>query len=221
MRAIAREKFLELDLRSEGMEFASEMLIKAAVNGLRIAEVPVTLHPDRRGRPSHLSRWRDGWRHLEFMLLHAPDQLLFLPGLTLLLLGLVFAIPVSLGPVRLAGRTFDYHLLFLGGSMALIGLQGILGAILVRDVAKGRVFKPNHFLSAVAERFNLKRGLALGTLLFAAGFAVDAFLLATWIQGRFGALEEPRRGVVGLLLMTVGAEVGLCSFLHAALRRHA
>jgi hypothetical protein len=105
--------------------------------------------------------------------------------------------------------------------MALIGLQGILGAILVRDVAKGRVFKPNHFLSAVAERFNLKRGLALGTLLFAAGFAVDAFLLATWIQGRFGALEEPRRGVVGLLLMTVGAEVGLCSFLHAALRRHA
>jgi glycosyltransferase involved in cell wall biosynthesis len=221
LRAIDREKFHELGLSSEGMEFASEMLIKAAVQDLRIAEVPVTLHPDRRGRPPHLRRWRDGWRHLEFMLLHAPDQLLFLPGMLMLALGLVLALPVSFGPTRILGRTFDFHFLFLGGSMALIGLQGILGAILVRDVAHGRVLRPNRLLSASAEALTLRSGLAIGAGLFVAGFGVDAMVLISWIAEGFGALNEPRRSIIGLLLMTIGAEVGLFSFLHAALRKHA
>jgi hypothetical protein len=203
------------------MEFASEMLIKAAVQDLRIAEVPVTLHPDRRGRPPHLRRWRDGWRHLEFMLLHAPDQLLFAPGIALLFLGLLLALPVSAGPTRLFGRIFDFHFLFLGGAMALIGLQGILGAILVRDVARGRVLRPNRILSAVAQALTLRSGLGLGAALFAAGFLADALVLVSWVQEGFGALNEPRRSIIGLLLMTIGAEVGLFSFLHAALRRHA
>ncbi len=221
LRAIDREAFRELGLVSEGMEFASELLIKAAVQDLRIAEVPVTLHPDRRGRPPHLRRWRDGWRHLEFMLLHAPDQLLFLPGLLALALGLLLALPVSAGPARLLGRTFDFHFLFLGGALVLIGLQGILGAVLVRDVARGRVLRPNRVLSALADALTLRRGLLLGALLFAAGAAVDALVLASWIGEGFGALNEPRRSIIGLLLMTSGAEVGLFSFLHAALRRHA
>ncbi len=221
MRAIDRERFLELDLRSDGMEFASEMLIKAAVSGLGIAEVPVTLHPDRRGRPSHLRRWSDGWRHLEFMLLHAPDQLLFLPGVVLLALGFLLAAPVVFGPQRLLGRTFDFHYLFLGGAMALIGLQGILGAILVRDVAHGKVLRPNRILSAIADWLTLARGLAAAAALFAAGFAADAYVLATWIAEHFGALLEPRASIAGLILMTLGAELGLCAFLHAALRRHA
>jgi hypothetical protein len=225
MRGIARERFLELDLRSEGMEFASEMLIKAAVQELRIAEVPVTLHPDRRGRPPHLRRWRDGWRHLEFMVLHAPDQLLFLPGMVLLLLGLVLALPVSVGPVRVAGRVFDYHFLFLGGSMTLIGVQGVIGAILVRDVAHGKVLRPHRFLSWLADRFTLPRGLAMGVLLLALGLGVDVTVLLAWLREMLRetafTLSEPRKSVLGLLLMTLGAEVGLCAFLHAALRKHA
>jgi glycosyltransferase involved in cell wall biosynthesis len=148
LRAVRREKFLELDLRSTGMEFASEMLIKAAVLDLRIDEVPVTLHPDRRGRRPHLRRWHDGWRHLEFMLLHAPDQLLFAPGAVLALLGLALALPVSFGPLWLFGRVFDYHYLLAGGALALIGVQGIMGSLLVRDVARGRVLRPNRALSA-------------------------------------------------------------------------
>jgi hypothetical protein len=221
MRAIDRERLLELELRSEGMEFASEMLIKGAVMDLRIAEVPVTLHPDRRGRPSHLRRWSDGWRHLEFMLLHAPDQLLFFPGLLVLILGLVFALPVTAGPARVLGRTFDFHFLFLGGALALIGLQGILGAILVRDVARGRVLHPNRLLSVIADRLTLLRGLQIAAVLFLCGVAADAYVLATWIREGFGALLEPRQSVIGLLLMSMGAEIGLCAFLHAALRRHA
>ncbi len=221
MRAIARERALELGLVSRGMEFASEMLIKAAVHELVIAEVPVTLHPDRRGRPSHLNRWRDGWRHLEFMLLHAPDPLLFLPGLALVVAGLAAAVPVALGPVTLLGRTFDFHLLFLGGALVLIGLQGVLGAVVVRDLAGGRVFRPNRLLSAIGERLSLGRGLLAGGALFALGFAVDLSVLLQWVGLGFGALQEPRRGVIGLLLMTVGAELGLFGFLHAALKHHA
>src|SRR5574338_550331 len=180
MRAVDRERFLELDLRSDGMEFASEMLIKAAVTELEIAEVPITLHPDRRGRPSHLRRWRDGWRHLEFMLLHAPDQLLFLPGLVILLLGLILSVPVTLGPAQLFGRTFDFHFLFLGGTLSLIGFQGVVGAILVRDVAHGRVLHPNRFLSRIADELTLLRGLQAAALLFVIGFAADAFVLWRW-----------------------------------------
>jgi glycosyltransferase involved in cell wall biosynthesis len=221
LRAIDREAFRGMGLVSEGMEFASEMLIKAAVQDLRIAEVPVTLHPDRRGRPPHLRRWRDGWRHLEFMLLHAPDQLLFLPGVLLLAAGLLLAVPVSAGPARLLGRTFDFHFLFLGGAMALIGLQGILGAVLVRDVAHGKVLRPNRILSRLAAALTLRSGLLLGAALFTVGLAVDAMVLLSWIEEGFGALNEPRRSIIGLLLMTIGAEVGLFSFLHAALRRHA
>ncbi|HET9555030.1 MAG TPA: glycosyltransferase family 2 protein [Anaeromyxobacteraceae bacterium] len=221
MRAIDRDRFLELELRSDGMEFASEMLIKASVMNLKIAEVPVTLHPDRRGRPSHLRRWSDGWRHLEFMLLHAPDQLLFLPGMLFLLLGLAFALPVSLGPARLLGRTFDFHFLFLGGTLVLTGLQGVVGAMLVRDVAHDKVLRPNRLLSFAAERLTLGRGLALAVVLFALGFGADAWVLGSWVREGFGTLLEPRRSVIGLLLMSVGAEVGLFAFLHAALRRHA
>jgi glycosyltransferase involved in cell wall biosynthesis len=220
MRAVDRDRFLALDLRSEGMEFASEMLIKASVTKLRIAEVPVTLHPDRRGRPSHLRRWSDGWRHLEFMLIHAPDQLLFLPGAALLLLGLFFALPVSFGPAQFFGRTFDFHFLFLGGTLVLTGLQGILGAVLVRDVAHGQVLRPNRLLSAVADRLTLGRGLALAVILFLCGLAADSYVLASWVREGFGGLLEPRKSVIGLLLMATGAEVGLCAFLHAALRRH-
>jgi glycosyltransferase involved in cell wall biosynthesis len=221
MRAIDRVRFLELDLRSEGMEFASEMLIKAAVAGLTMAEVPVTLHPDRRGRPSHLRRWQDGWRHLEFMLLHAPDQLLYLPGLLLILVGLACSVPVSLGPLSLLGRTYDFHFLFLGGALVLIGLQGVLGAILVRDLARGRVFRPNRFLSALAEQLTLGRSIAAGAVLFTLGFLSDGYLLLTWASSHFGPLHEPRAGLLALLFMAVGAEVGLFGFLHAALRRHA
>jgi glycosyltransferase involved in cell wall biosynthesis len=221
LRAIDRERFRELGLVSEGMEFASEMLIKAAVQDLRIAEVPVTLHPGRPGRPPHLRRWSDGWRHLEFMLLHAPDQLLFLPGVLLLAIGLLLSVPVSAGPARYLGRVFDFHFLFLGGSMALIGLQGILGAVLVRDVARGRVLRPHRLLSIMADALTLRRGLAFALALFTSGLLADTLVLASWIQEGFGALNEPRRSIIGLLLMTIGAEVGLFSFLHAALRRHA
>ena len=220
MRGITKKKFLELDLQSTGMEFASEMIIKAALHRSEIEEVPVTLYPDRRGRAPHLRRWSDGWRHLEFMLLHAPDQLLFRPGFIALLLGLLIALPVSFGPVRLFGHQFDFHCLFLGGSFALIGLQGVLGAILCRDLVGGIVMRASRLANALSSNFTLFRGLVIGALLIIAGVTLEASVLAIWIHGGLGALSEPRKSVIGMMLMTTGTEISLFSFLHAVIKKH-
>ncbi len=220
MRALTREAFDRLGLRSEGMEFASEMVIKAALHRLRIAEVPVTLYPDRRGRAPHLRRWRDGWRHLEFMLLHAPDQLLFLPGVVGIALGLLLILPVAFGPQYLAGHVFDFHYLFYGGALVLVGVQGVMGSVLVRDVVGGVVMRPNRLARAVAQWFTFGRGLLLGGVLFAAGAVLELVVLWVWIRGGFGPMHEPRRSVLGMLLMAVGNEIAIFSFLHAVLRRH-
>ncbi|HZZ83567.1 MAG TPA: glycosyltransferase family 2 protein [Anaeromyxobacteraceae bacterium] len=221
MRGILREKFLALRLQSEGMEFASEMVIKATLHELAIDEVPVTLYPDRRDRQPHLRRWRDGWRHLEFMLLHAPDQLLFFPGLMALLLGLLLALPVSLGPQRVLGHLFDFHLLFYGGTLVLMGLQGILGAILVRDVVGGVIMRPNRLASAVARSFSFGKGLVAGGALFTLGLALEGLVVALWLRSGLGHLNEPRRAVLGMLLMAAGSEIAVLSFLHAVLKKHA
>lgn len=220
MRGLTRETFERLQLRSEGMEFASEMVIKAALHGVRIAEVPVTLYPDRRGRRPHLRRWRDGWRHLEFMLLHAPDQLLFVPGVLAVLAGLLVTVPVAFGPRYLFGRLFDFHYLFYGGACVLVGLQGIMGAVLVRDAVGGVVMRPNRVASAISRWLTFGRGLFAGGLCFAAGLALEAAVLASWVAGDFGPMYEPRRSVLGMLLMGSGTEIAVFSFLHAVLRKH-
>ena len=220
MRGLTREAFERLQLQSEGMEFASEMVIKAALHDLELQEVPVTLYPDRRGRPPHLRRWRDGWRHLKFMLLHAPDQLLFRPGMAALLLGLLFVVPVSFGPVVILGRLFDFHYLFLGGTLILMGLQGVLGALLARGVVGGIIIRPGRVASALSDWLTFGRGLALGGVLMLAGLALEAVVLGIWLSNGMHGLMEPRRSALGMLLMGAGAEVSLFSFLHGVLKAH-
>jgi glycosyltransferase involved in cell wall biosynthesis len=220
MRALTRACFDRLELQAEGMEFASEMVIKAGLHAVRMAEVPVTLYPDRRDRRPHLRRWRDGWRHLEFMLLHAPDQLLFFPGLVAIVLGLLLTVPVTFGPRVIAGRLFDFHYLFYGGTLVLVGLQGVLGALLVRDVVGGIIMRPNRLATALSRSFTLLRGFTIGGALAAAGLALEFAVLATWVQGHFGPMLEPRRSVLGMLLLAAGAEIAVVSFLHAVLRKH-
>jgi glycosyltransferase involved in cell wall biosynthesis len=220
MRGLTKRCFERLVLRSDGMEFASEMVIKAGLHGVQMAEVPVTLYPDRRGRRPHLRRWRDGWRHLEFMLLHAPDQLLFLPGVAALCVGLLLIIPVAFGPAHVFGRLFDFHYLFYGGTLALAGLQAILGAVIVRDIVGGIVVRPNRYAAAISRMFTFGRGLVAGGVLVGSGLALEAYVLGVWISEGFGPLHEPRRSVLGMLLVAAGAQVALFSFLHAVLCKH-
>ena len=220
LRGLRRSAFEAMSLRSQGMEFASEMVIVAALRRMRIEEVPVTLYPDRRTNRSHLRRWRDCWRHLEFMLLHAPDQLLFFPGIAAITLGLLLAVPVSFGQRTLFGHPFDFHYLFYGGALVFAGLQGVMSAILVRDIVGGLIIRPNRLASALAHWFTFGRGLAVGGALVVVGMVLEAVVIAIWIRGAFGPLLEPRRSVIGMLCIGVGAEIAVFSFLHAILRKH-
>jgi glycosyltransferase involved in cell wall biosynthesis len=220
MRALTKRCFEKLALKSDGMEFASEMVIKAGLHRVRMAEVPVTLYPDRRERRPHLRRWRDGWRHLEFMLLYAPDQMLFLPGVVGLCVGLLLVLPVAFGPAHLFGRLFDFHYLFYGGTLALVGLQAMLGAVIVRDLVGGVIVRPNRFASAISRVFTFGRGLLTGGALVGIGLALEGYVLAIWVSERYGPLNEPRRSVLGMLLVAAGAQVALFAFLHAVLRKH-
>jgi glycosyltransferase involved in cell wall biosynthesis len=220
MRGLTKRCFEKLALQSDGMEFASEMVIKAGLHCVRMAEVPVTLYPDRRERRPHLRRWRDGWRHLEFMLLHAPDQMLFLPGVVGLCVGLLLVLPVAFGPAHLLGRLFDFHYLFYGGTLALVGLQAMLGAVIVRDLVGGVIVRPNRFASAISRVFTFGRGLLTGGALVGIGLALEGYVLAIWVSERYGPLNEPRRSVLGMLLVAAGAQVALFAFLHAVLRKH-
>jgi glycosyltransferase involved in cell wall biosynthesis len=220
MRGFLRSSFSDLELQSDGMEFASEMLIKAAQLGLPITEVPVTLHRDRRGKPTHLRRWHDGWRHLELMLLNAPDQLLFRPGFILLILGILVALPVSFGPIDVAGRCIDFHCLFYGGTFAMVGLQGVLGALLTRALIRGKVVRRSRRADAIARNFTLGRGLLVTGCLIAVGAILQGLVLAAWAQKGFEHLSEPRRAVLGMLFFAAGAEIGTFSIIHATLVRH-
>ncbi len=220
MRALTRTTFQRLELHGEGMEFASEMVMKAGLHRVRMAEVPVTLRRDRRGRRPHLRRWRDGWRHLELMLLHAPDHLLFFPGLLALAFGLLLIVPVAFGPRYVFGRLFDFHYLFYGGACVLVGLQGIMGALLVRDVVGGIIVRPNRSATALSRWFSFGRGLAVGGLCFAVGAALELYVLCVWVNHDFGPMNEPRRSVLGMLLMGAGTEIAMFAFLHGVLRKH-
>ena len=123
LRGVTKAAYKKMELKTTGMEFASEMVIKATLRSLRIAEVPVTLHPDGRSRPPHLKPWRDGWRHLRFMLLFSPRWLFTWPGLALLVIGLALAVPLSIGPIRIGQVQFDTNTLLVAGMMTIVGFQ--------------------------------------------------------------------------------------------------
>jgi len=173
LRGFRRERILGLGLQASGMEFASELVVKATLARFRVAEVPTTLSPDGRSRPPHLRSWRDGWRHLRFLLLFSPRWLFLYPGLALLAAGLVVGAAVTPGPLRIGGINFDVDTLAVAAAMIVIGFQSILFAVFTRVYAEAEGFLP-----ATSERvrrllsvWSLERGLASGGLLAVAGLA--------------------------------------------------
>ena len=182
MRGFTREAFAKMGARSPGMEFASEMVINAHRARLDIREVPVKLYPDKRGRPPHLRSFRDGWRHLRLIIAHAPDTMYLIPGLILLVAGVIGLTVLALGPVTIAGQYFGIHFVALSSMATLIGLSAILlGALAKVAIA---IYHPDHH-SRVVRR--LKRGRPLewlvgtGAMLAFLGLAADALLAFKWI----------------------------------------
>ncbi|HSV35761.1 MAG TPA: glycosyltransferase family 2 protein [Ramlibacter sp.] len=221
LRGFSREAILKLNLVSSGMEFASEMVAKAALAGLRLAEVPTTLRPDGRDRPPHLRTWRDGWRHLLFMLLFCPRWLFLFPGITLLLSGVIGFALLANGTLLFGNIGLDIHsLLYMAGAV-MLGTQFIQLALLTKGVGvlSGIVPKPRWF--AFAEKYlRIEAGLLIGFCLVAAGLAWSAKLVVDWGQTGYGALSPGqfmRSAIPALTLMVIGLQAAAGALFAGAL----
>lgn len=220
MRAFTREAYDRLHLQSTGMEFASEMLIQAARAGLRIAEVPITFHPDQRGRPPHLHPIRDGWRHLKLMLTYSPTVLFLIPGGILMGLGLMLMgsqllapmeQPLYLGPVRM-----DFHWAILGSLLTLSGYQVIQAHFLARIYSVTHRFQePDRLLEIGFRILTAERVLLISLMAILAGLGINAWVLYDWIAHGYGALVSghTRAVIFGSTLIALGLQ----SFFHAFL----
>ena len=169
------------------------MVIKATLLRLRVTEVPTTLSPDGRDRPPHLRPWRDGWRHLRFMLLYSPRWLFLYPGLVLILSGLALGFCLMQGPVQIGRATLDVHTLFFAGIAVLIGYQAILFATFSRIFAANTGLIPQHrVLDRMFDYLTLEVGLITGTVLLLVGLAGSIYSVLLWDQHRFGTMD-PRQ----------------------------
>lgn len=191
LRGYTKEAFLQMDLRTTGMEFASEMVIKANLFAMKIAEVPTTLSKDGRSRPPHLLPWRDGWRHLRFMLLFSPRWLFFIPGLITLFLSSVFYFSILLNPLKVGRLVLDVNTLFYAQTGMTLGLLAVILGIVVRMFGMREGLLQEHELLKKARATPLlELGGVLGIVLIAVGFYLGFDLLSIWGSKDFGELQQ-------------------------------
>lgn len=216
IRAFEKAAIERIDLRSTGMEFASEMVVKATLHGLKTTEVPATLHPDGRDRPPHLRPWRDGWRHLRFLLLYSPRWLFLFPGLALALVGAVLGGLLILAPRVLGGVTFDVHTLVYAGGMILVGSQAVFFAVLSKIYGMAAGLLPESSSSSRwLQRISLEHGLIVGVALSLAGAAGTLVAVLGWQRADFGAYDPStamRLVVPSVVLLALGAQTIFSSF---------
>lgn len=203
MRAIAREAYDRLDMKSEGMEFASEMIIEAARKKIRITEVPITYYP--RQTPSKLHSWGDGWRHLRFMMLYNPTPFFYLPGILLFILGIFMTLVLSL---RGNVETTSLHSFILGSMLAIIGTQMIAtGSVMkVYGIIHNKIDKTG-MTAKMLDYHSLESGLVAGVILFFAGMALGTKILLKWISSGYGSLSEVGSAVISVVLAAVGIQI--------------
>ncbi len=215
MRGFSRTIYDRLDVRSTGMEFAPELIIKASQLGARIDEIPITLWPDKRGRPPHLRSFRDGWRTLRFFLLYAPNWLFLLPGASLFLFGLALVLWLLPGPRQVAPHVFlDIHTMVFGVIFTLLGAQIINMGFFAKVFSYSERFDRNPVsLKRLLRNVKLEHGLLVGGLMFLAGFLGSAHIAWRWAAGGFGLLNEGLRGVLfWSMWLFLGVQVIFASF---------
>jgi glycosyltransferase involved in cell wall biosynthesis len=214
MRAFTKNAYSRMQLSSTGMEFASEMVIKAVLGGMPISEVPITLRRDGRmkHRP-HLRSFRDGWRHLRYMLLLSPTYLFLIPGAVCTILGLIPLVMLRHGSESISSMTFDYHYMILGSLLTILGFQAIMTGLFAKAYCHAaRLYAPDPILEAFRRHFTLERGLMLGAVLLLAGFGLDANILISWLRSGMGALGAIRPATEASTLMIIGAQIIFSSF---------
>ncbi len=219
LRGFEKEAMQRIGLKSSGMEFASEMVVMAALRGLKIAEVPTTLSLDGRDRPPHLNTWRDGWRHLRYLLMHSPNWLFLYPGLLVFIigfLGMLYLLPHS---QTFSGVTFDIHSLLYCSVMLTVGVQVMLFGIYAKMLSDAQErFLQDRILCSLSKFFTLERGLIFGSILCMIGLGGSIYAVAIWGQHSFGGLiptEMMRLVIPSVTAMSVGVQIIFASFFAA------
>jgi hypothetical protein len=220
LRGFSKEAYKRMGLRTTGMEFASEMVVKATLFKMRITEVPTTLSPDGRNRPPHLRSWHDGWRHLRFLLLHSPRWLFLYPGLILMILGTVAALLLP-GPRTIGSVRFDVDTLLYAAMSVLIGFQSVVFALLTNVFAVSEGLLPeNPDLNRLFHYITLETGLAAGFALIVVGLTGSFLAVGSWNATHFGLLDPEhtlRLVIPAALSLALGSEVILSSFFLSVL----
>jgi hypothetical protein len=210
MRALRRDALPRLDLRTTGMEFASEMVIRASKEKLDIREVPIEYHP--RGGESKLSSFRDGWRHLRFLLVHSPTHLFILPGAAMAALGALIALTV-LTNLEILGRPWDIHTLIGGCLLLIVGTQVLALGLCASAYGSYFMGVRDPWFERMRARFRLEHGLLLGGAVVLGGLAAGGVIVARWLERGFGELSEQRLAVLAATLVIVGIQIFFSSFL--------
>ena len=211
LRGFNRQSIIDLHLQTTGMEFASEVVVKSTLGGLRVSEVPTTLDKDGRSRPPHLRSWRDGWRHLRFLLIFSPRWLFLIPGAAAFFLGLLGTLFIGFGPIILGDVGFDVSSQVYLAALTVVGYQSVLFAILTKIYAQHEGFRipRSRNFDRLERRISLESGALVGVALFLVGLGIAIAQFAGWASADFGDLETRttlRLAIPGALLMMLGAQ---------------
>jgi len=221
LRGFSKEAYYKMELKTTGMEFASEMIVKASLKNLKIAEVPTILSPDGRSRPPHLNTWSDGWRHLRFLVLYSPNWLFMIPGLLLMIFGLITSAFLAIGPVSIGNVNFDVHTLLFTSGFILIGFQFILfyGLTKVFTVENELLPKSKKY-DSLFKFINLEKGLIAGFILVIVGIVLSFLAYSDWQAIGYGNIESTailRRIIPAVTLMLLGVQIILFSLFFSIL----
>jgi glycosyltransferase involved in cell wall biosynthesis len=210
MRAFRREHLERLDLRTSGMEFASEMVVRAAKAGLDIRQLPIEYHP--RGGESKLSSFRDGWRHLRYLMMHSPRHLFIFPGTVMAAIGGLICATV-LAHVDVLGRRWEVHTLIGGSLLLIVGTQVVTLGLCARAYGIYFMGERDPWFEGMRRRYRLEHGLMLGGLIALLGTAILAAIVVEWVRLGFGSLSEERLAILAATLLVLGIQVVFASFL--------
>jgi hypothetical protein len=221
IRAFRKDAYERMGLRTTGMEFATEMVVKATLFQMTIAEVPTTLSPDGRSRPPHLRTWRDGWRTLRFFLLYSPRWLFLYPGLALMAVGTLLGLWLLPGTREVGSVRFDVHTMLYAAAFVLLGFQAVAFAVFTKlfAISEG-LLPPDPLLDRLFRYITLEVGLLVGALLVAAGLGASIYAVGFWGAQHFGNLDYPhtmRLVIPASLLLTLGAQTVFASFFLSVL----
>jgi glycosyltransferase involved in cell wall biosynthesis len=222
MRAFTKAAFYRMQLRTTGMEFATEMVVNAARAGFKISEVPTRLRPDGRNRPPHLRSFRDGWRHLRFILTYAPNYLYLAPGGLMMLLGLLLVAALAGGPITIGEKYFGIHFIALGCVLTLTGFNIMHLGVIAKVIAASQLALSDSRLSRWAlHAFTLEGGLIAGLIMLLAGVGIDVWILWQWLAQGGGAQEGTIHIAFAATLLTVlGINIMFSSFLLSMFAAH-